>query len=58
MKAILLPNPPVLALSRGHNGQRPADVGQHGPWTVVGSRGQDVVGEASTQGMGELWIKL
>lgn len=52
MKVILLHNPPVLALSRGHNGPRPAGVEQPGPWTVVGSRGQDVVGEASKQGMG------
>lgn len=33
-------------------GQRPEGVGQHGPGMVVGSRGQDIVGQASKQGMG------
>lgn len=42
---ILLHTPPVLVLSRGHNGQRSGGVEQHGPW-MVGSRGKDIVGGA------------
>lgn len=39
VKAVLLHNLPGLVLSRGHNGQRPGGVKQHGPW-VVGRQGR------------------